>query len=65
MPQARQIFATLAQAYETRTLVLQQIEAEETRRRHHAAFTTPANRDLENLRTDIQYRTNIQDNEND
>lgn len=61
----RLVWATLAQAYEPRTLVLQQIEAEETHRRRHNNFSTPANRDLENLRTDIQTRTNVQDNDND
>lgn len=61
----RLVWATLAQAYETRTQTMQQAEESLTKRMHHNPFSTPANKNLETLREEIQIRTTTQDNDND
>ena len=62
---ARLVWATLTQAYETRTQTLQRLEVTGTERRRHNEFSTPASKDLELLREDLRTRTSIQDNDND
>ena len=65
LPAARQVFATLAVAYETRTQTMQLAEDSLTKRMHHNNFSTPANLSLRELREQLQIRTTIQDNDND
>ena len=64
-PAVRQVFATLAQAFETRTLTLQKIEVAGYERRRHHEFSTPANRNLELLREDLTRRTTHQETDDD
>lgn len=54
----RLVYATLAQAFETRTLILEQREHAATKAMHNrAAFSTPATQRLAALRVELTERT--------
>lgn len=60
----RLVYATLAQAFETRTLILEQREHAATESMHNRpTFNTPANRKLEALRAELIERTTEPDDE--